>query len=175
MPDVFTRTEVLCGGAMHAQNGIVVPFGGLTGVLMQNIVLDYQQQVTRVYELGTRGHMTRVYYVSGRSQGVMRVQHIIGPGVTMQAFYDNFGDVCNACHNNVVIDLSPNICAAGAGAALAAVGGPLAAVDRTRVGGRARYLCKFCVLTRIGMSVAAQDFVVNENSELMFSSLEFES
>lgn len=157
MADVFTRTEVDFGGAMHAQNGIIVPNAGLTGVLMQNIQLGYQQAVTRIYELGNRGQKTKVYYIGGRSQGTLGAAHVIGPGVSMKAFYDNFGDVCKAKNNTCVIDLAPNVCAAI----------PLA-------NPKAKYTAKYCVLVSIGVSVAAQDFVVNENSQLMFSGLEFE-
>lgn len=155
MPDVFTRTEVDFGGAMHAQNGVIVPVNGLSGVLMQNIQLSYQQQVTRLYELGNRGARTKVYYVGGRANGSMGAAHVVGPGVAMKAFYDNFGDVCKAINNTCVVDLAPNICD-GQGQA------------------GAKYTCKYCVLVSIGVSVAAQDFVVNENSQLMFSGLEFE-
>lgn len=160
MADVFTRTEVDFGGAMHAQNGIIVPNNGLSGVLMQNIQLSYQQQVTRIYELGNRGQKTKVYYIGGRSQGTMGAAHVIGPGVSMKAFYDNFGDVCKAKTNTVTVDLAPNICATGSSSS----GG----------GGKAKYTAKYCVLISLGVSVAAQDFVVNENSQLMFSGMEFE-
>lgn len=155
MADVFTRTEVDFGGAMHAQNGIIVPNNGLSGVLMQNIQLSYQQQVTRIYELGNRGQKTKVYYIGGRSQGTMGAAHVIGPGVSMKAFYNNFGDVCKAKTNTVTVDLAPNICP-GQGQA------------------NAKYTARYCVLISLGVSVAAQDFVVNENSQLMFSGMEFD-
>lgn len=159
MADVFTRTEVDFGGAMHAQNGIIVPTAnGMSGVLMQNIQLSYQQQVTRIYELGNRGAKSKVYYIGGRSQGTMGAAHVIGPGVSMKLFYDNFGDVCKARDNTCVIDLAPNSC------------GQLGPVNN----GGGKYTAKYCVLVSIGMSVAAQDFVINENSQLMFSGLEFD-
>lgn len=156
--ELFTRTEVDFGGAMHAQNGIVTPSGGLTGVLMQNIQLSYQQQVTRIYDLGNVGARSRVYYVGGRAQGTVSVAHVIGPGVTIKRFYDTFGDVCQARTNTLVVDLTPNICAVGAGTSAP----------------RAKYTVKYCVLLSIGVSVAAQDFVVNETSQIMFSGLEFD-
>lgn len=157
MAEIFTRTEVDFGGAMHAQFGIIVASGGLTGVLMQNIQLSYQQAITRLYELGDRGLKSKVYYVGGRAQGSMSIAHVIGPGVSIKAFYDNFGDVCAAKNNTVMIDLTPNVCSIV----------PLAPP-------RAKYIAKYCVLVSVGMSVAAQDFVVNENSQLMFSGLEFD-
>lgn len=165
MADLFSRTEVDFGGAMHAQNGIITPANGLTGVLMQNIQLGYQQQVTRLYELGNSGQRTKVYYVGGRAQGSMSVAHVVGPGVSIKAFYDNFGDVCSAGTNTCEIDLTPNTC--GTSNALAAV------IGNPPILSQVRYTAKYCVLVSIGMSVAAQDFVVNENSQLMFSGLEF--
>jgi len=158
--ELFTRTETDFGGAMHAQFGIVTPANGLTGVLMQNIQLSYQQQVTRLYELGNKGVKSKVYYVGGRAQGSMSVAHVIGPGVSIKAFYDNFGDVCKAQTNTCEIDLSTNVC------------------NQQNAGDvkppRVAYTVKYCVLVSIGMSVAAQDFVINENSQLMFSGLEFQ-
>lgn len=165
MAELFTRTEVDFGGAMHAQFGIIVASGGLTGVLMQNIQLSYQQQVTRLYELGNFGQKSKVYYVGGRAQGMLNVAHVVGPGVSIKRFYDTFGDVCRARNNTVQIDLSPNICGAGLISDIRSAVG---------LGPKAKYRAKFCVLMSVGMSVAAQDFVVNENSQLMFSGLEFE-
>lgn len=162
MADLFTRTEVDFGGAMHAQNGIVTPTKGLTGVLMQNISLSYQQQVTRLYELGTYGRKTKVYYVGGRASGTMSTGHVIGPGVSMALFYSNFGDVCNAGTNSFTLDLTPNICGTGT-----------ASTSGVAQATRARYECKYCVLVGIGIGVGAQDFVVNESSQLMFSGLDF--
>lgn len=152
MSELFSRTEVDFGGAMSAQFGVVTPAGGLTGVLMQNVQLNYSQQVTRLYELGNAGMTTKVYYVGGRAQGTMGVAHVVGPGVSIKQFYDTFGDVCQAQSNTLQIDLTPNLCEGN---------------------DRVAYDCKYCVLTSIGMSVAAQDFVINENSQLMFSGLEF--
>ncbi len=165
--EMFTRTEVDFGGAMHAQNGIITPANGLTGVLMQNIQLSYQQQVTRLYELGNAGQRTKVYYVGGRAQGSMSVAHVVGPGVSIKAFYDNFGDVCKAGTNTCEIDLSPNVCGVTSG------GNGITGLIAAGSSPRAKYTAKYCVLISIGMSVSAQDFVVNENSQLMFSGLEF--
>lgn len=167
MADLFARTEVDFGGAMHAQNGIVTPTKGLTGVLMQNISLSYQQQVTRLYELGTYGRKTKVYYVGGRASGTMSTGHVIGPGVSMALFYANFGDVCKAGTNSFTLDLTPNMCGTvpGTGSVVSTTGVPQAV--------RAKYECKYCVLVGIGIGVGAQDFVVNESSQLMFSGLDF--
>jgi hypothetical protein len=73
----------------------------------------------------------------------------------MKAFYDNFSDVCQARGNDITLRLQGQ-CGEG-----------------QRVTG-VIYRAKYCVLTQIGMSVAAQDFVISENSQMMFSNLEFD-
>ena len=165
MPELFTRTEVDFGGAMHAQTGIVTPNNGLTGILMQNIQLSYQQQVTRLYELGVAAQRTKVYYVGGRAQGTMSVAHVIGPGITIAQFYEAFGDVCKARNNTCQLDLGSNFCDSSALPGLPTIAFP--------VPKPVRYVAKYCVLMSVGVSVSAQDFVINENSPLMFSGLEF--
>lgn len=160
MAELFSRTEVDWGGAFHAQNGIITPKNGLTGVLMQNFSIQYQQQVTRLYELGKAGGKTKVYYVGGRANGTLSAAHVIGPGVSMKDFYNNFSDVCKAQNNECNLELGPNIC-----------GVPGTATGSTGV----KYKCKYCVLVGIGLSVSASDFIINESSQLMFSGLEFSS
>ncbi len=159
MPDLFTRAEVDFGGAMHAQFGIVSDVGGTQlGVLLQNLQIQYAQSVTRLYELGRTGQKTKVYYVGGRSQGQMSAAHVIGPGSVLVPFYNTFSDVCKAAQNNIQINVAPNICATG----------------NTKAS-PTKWTCKYCVLVSIGMAVAAQDFVINENSAIMFSGLEVDA
>lgn len=154
MADIFKRTEVDFGGAFTSETGLLVPNKGLTGVLMQNFQITYTQNVTRIYEIGRSGAKTKVYYIGGRSQGTLAAAHIVGPGVAMKTFYDNFSDVCQANTNDIQIKLTPNICAGG---------------EASSIG----YKMKFCVLTAIGLSASAQDFVISENSQLMFSAMEY--
>jgi len=150
MADVYTKAEVDFGGAMTAEKGIVVQFG----VLLQNIQLQYSQNVTRLYELGKAGGKTKVYYVSGRSQGQATLAHVIGPGDQVKQFYEKYGDVCQADVNSLDLDVEPNTCAAKGGPSIKS------------------WKCKYCVLINVGMSVAAQDFVINTQGTVMFSGLE---
>lgn len=151
MADTFTRTEVNMGNSMTSQFGLITPVNGLTGILMQSLQLTYAQQVTRVYEIGSVGAKTSIYYVSGRANGQLNVAHIIGPATTIKTFYSSYSDVCAAQGNNLTLTLGTNFCGGGAGLT---------------------YLAKYCVLVQVGMSISAQEFVINENSSLMFSGLE---
>lgn len=178
MAELFTRTEVEFGGAMHAQVGIINN-DFLTGILMQNLGLQYQQNVTRVYELGRFGQKIRVFFIGGRAQGTLSAAHIVGPGFAMKAFYDNFGDVCSIGTNHLNLQLGPNVCNAVGSAANATALGLVTGGVVGAAGAAAKatinlsYRARYCVLVSIGLAVGAQDFVINENSQIMFAGLEY--
>lgn len=155
MADVFARTELTFGGAFAADRGLVTPNNGLTGVMMQNLSLTYSQNVSRIYEIGIANTIPNVYYIGGRSQGAMQAAHVIGPRLSMKRYYTNFSDVCQAGVNNIQLHLTRADCSNGRSASV-------------------KYLAKFCVLVQIGMAVAAQDMLINENSQLMFANLVYE-
>lgn len=153
--DIFKRAQLRWGGAFAAENGLLTPNKGLNGVLMQQISAQYLQQVSRIYEVGESGKPSAVYYVAGRPSGQMSVAHVIGPGVAMTDYYDNFSDVCSAADNDIQLNLKKTQCSAGGGSA------------------SVTYTCKFCVLTMIGVATQAQDLLVNESSQLTFANMEF--
>lgn len=155
MADLFTTSEVNYGGAITSQKGIIGGSAAALGILMQNMQLQYSQQVTRLYELGVAGATTNAYYVAGRAQGQLTAAHVIGPNVALKAYYDKYSDVCKAKDNNIDLNLTPNLC------------------QTTGTTGQLKYTCKNCVLTQIGMSVSVQDYLINENSTLMFIGLEY--
>lgn len=119
---------------------------------MQNVNATYMQNVTRLYEVGNQDAVANVYYVGGRSQGTLAIARVIGPSALLSAYYLRFGDVCAARGNTIELVFNPLEC----------------------TGGDATYSCFYCVITTVGISVAAQDMVVNENSQLMFSGMDYE-
>lgn len=171
--DVFAKTNLQFGGAFAADKGLITPNKGLTGIMMQNLSLTYSQNVTRIYEIGPVGAVASVYYIGGRSQGSMQAAHVIGPKLSMKAYYTTFSDVCEAGTNDIEVRLSRADCSPAAPAGAAVVVGALP--RNPFIGGNktVSYKAKFCVLIQIGMSVSAQDMVINENSQLMFSNLEY--
>jgi hypothetical protein len=154
MSDVFTRTELNFGGAFTADRGLITGTDALNGVLMQNLQASYAQQVTRIYELGTSKAVPNMYYIGGRSQGSLGIAHVVGLAAIMQAFYAKYGDVCQAATNAIQINV--------------ANGDESPCTDVL-----INYTAKYCVLTQIGLSVGAQDMVINKNNQLMFSNLEY--
>lgn len=173
--EVFQRTQVNFGGAITAETGLLVPSGGLTGLLAQNLNIQYAQAVNRFYELGTAGQRTNVYYVGGRAQGNFSVGHVVGPGPSMRLFYSRFSDVCMAGGNDLTIDLKPNICGTGPSAGAGGFGIAGAVANALQAGINPQitgYTAKFCTLTSLALSVAAADFVVQTQCNIMFSGLE---
>lgn len=153
MADVFKNTTMAFGGAFAADKGVITRnvATGIDGVLMQQLQLQYSQQVTRVYELGTEGQAVNVYLVGGRSQGQATIGRIIGPKVMLKRFYEKFSDVCGAKDNDLQLRIA-NKCPGDA---------------------QASYTCKYCVLTQIGVSLQANDLMINENSAVQFSNMEY--
>lgn len=151
--EIFVRAATQLAGVFSADQGRLSFGGGISTALVQNVNATYMQNVTRLYEVGnTHGQLANVYYVGGRSQGTMAIARVVGPSVLLAAYYRKFGDVCQAKTNTIELLFDPLDCD----------------------GGSAAYTCKYCVIVSIGISVAAQDMVVNENSQLMFSGMEYE-
>lgn len=154
MAEIFKRTELEWGGAFAADKGLLSISGGIVPFLLQNLGMNYSQNITRLYEIGEQGQISHVYYVGGRSQGSLSLGRVIGPRTTLVEFYSNFSDVCNAANNSISVALqaqcdSPNSILAD-------------------------YTAKMCVLVGVGLSVGSQDLIVNESSQVMFSNLDYE-
>lgn len=155
MPEIFTRTGSVLAGVFSADTGRLSFGAGVPTVLVQNIGATYMQNVTRLYEVGNIGQKARVYYVGGRAQGQLQMARVVGPGVLLGAYYTKFGNVCFAKTNIIRFTLDQPDCSPG-GAAVTVV-----------------YTCAACVITQVGISVAAQDMIINENSQLMFTGMDF--
>lgn len=124
------------------------------GMLTQSIQIGYQQQINRLYEIGTNN----TYFVGGRTQGQMSISRVIGPRAVQVAFYRKYGNMCNAKQNTI------NLAASGTCQGDSFVGAP-------NLQG-SKFSMRFCVITNIGITIGAQEMIVNENLQLMFVSLE---
>ena len=161
MADIFNRRTDVHGGSFSSDaaritfpnvTGFEGAFAGDFGLLVQRLTANYQQQVTRLYEVGTPA----VYYVGGRTAGDMSMDRIVGPRTIQQVFYRKFGDVCQALSNNLDLSMRTG-CGTG-------TGNPT---------GFAEYTASYCVITAIGLGIQASDMIINENIRLMFSSFEY--
>lgn len=167
MPDIFGRQSDVFGGSFAADQGsITFPaiesaganVGADVGLLIQQMTMAYQQQVTRLYEVGRPA----IYYVGGRTNGNAGIQRVVGPRTISQAFYQTYGDMCRAARNTLDFAVG-NGCGFG--------GDQANFLQRGIVSFRAH----FAVITSVDVSVAAANMTINESVQLMFSSLQYSS
>lgn len=164
MADLFGRLSDAYGGAFAADAaritfaqdpgllgtaGAVGDANGGVGMLTQQLSFNYQQQITRIYEIGTNYS----FYVAGRTQGNLSIGRVIGPRPVAVAFYKKYGSVCDAATNHLDIEMATGCRAIG---------------DYNQ---SYSFSMKFCVIMSIGVSVAAQDMMINEQLQVMFASL----
>ena len=159
MAAIFANQDVALGGVFQA-NRCKLNFGdnGVTGVLVQAMQFSFSQNITRLYEIGDSHNATgksNVYYVTGRCQGQMQLNRVIGPAATIETMYTVYGDACQACENNMTLSLTETDCSTCG-----------------NYGAGMYYTLQYCVLTQVGVSVQAQDMILNETCQIMFSGLD---
>jgi hypothetical protein len=152
--DIFNRASNSIG-KVWSVDGASVTFAGPeadslgVGMLVQQTNVGYQQQVTRIYEIGS----DYTYFIAGRVQGNLTIGRIIGPGVIMSAFYTRFGNPCNVRSNVMQLNIGSTC-------------------DGSAFTKTASYLISYIILTSVGLTVGAQDMVVNEQLQMMFVKME---
>ena len=158
--DVFSRGGHDFKGSFSADSAKVVFAGGGdlqaggVGLLTQNLSVNYTQQITRLYEIGSQN----TYYVGGRTQGQATLGRVFGPRALQLGFYQKFGDVCKAADNTIDFSLEAG-CASGSQA------------DFEKAG----FTIHNAVITSMGFTVQAQDMIINEQVQLMFVALSYAS
>ncbi len=163
MPDVFQSAPMSYGGGFRSDLGMLETTDGISGILMQNIQVTYQRPITKIYELGNAGGPrppllaaagtgTNVYYVEGRPQGSLTLARILGFAASINAFYVKYGSACKAGANTMTLALNSSQCTGG---------------DQIKL------KMSYCVLTSVGVSVNAQQLVINENCGMEFANMEY--
>lgn len=145
---------VFSSGGSGAAGDVVGGSGGV-GLLTQTAQFNYSQQITRLYEIGSN----YTFLVAGRTQGGLSMGRVLGPRKVQTQFYKNYGNVCNAANNNLSVVMETGCPVDSNGG----IGGGL---------GSLAFLIKNCVIVSLGISVAAQDMIINEQFQAMFVSLE---
>lgn len=167
MADILNRADVKLGGTFSADGAsIIFAAGGAgtnltgsvdsggAGLLTQNAQFNYSQQISRLYEVGSN----YTFFIAGRTQGSLSMARVLGPRKIQTQFYKNYGNVCNAANNNITIKMATG-CATGSGAGIGTLGAIAFNVNN-------------CVIVSLGMSVGAQDMIINEQFQMMFVALE---
>ena len=144
MADIFSR-QVSFGNAFKSED-VQISFSGISvGMLVQNLSLGYQQQISRLWELGSQ----RQYYIAGRSGGNFSMAKLSGPSGGTQAFVSKYGDVCNAQSNTVQFNYGGGWCKGG-----------------TTGGLKLHHV----VVESVGMNISSADMIVNEAVSGMYAS-----
>jgi hypothetical protein len=125
-------------------------------LITQQLNIQYQQPITRLYEVGTQ----KTYFVAGRPQGTATIARVLGPGNVSAAFYSCLGNVCNAEFNDICFCVQTGC---------TNVDDDTETVD-TDFGAMSIGI-KNVVLQSIGFSIQAQDMIINENLSLFFTAL----
>ena len=155
--DVFSRGRQDFGGSFSADAAKVVFSAtdlndGGVGLLTQNLSFNYTQSITRLYEIGSQ----KTFYVAGRAQGQATMARILGPRPVQLAFYQKYGNGCNAASNNIDCVADTGCAANGAD---------------SFTGGVYAFSMRGAVITSIQVTVQAQDMIINESLTMMYIAL----
>lgn len=156
MQDLYGRLAPQFGGAFAADSAILA-FAGLglaggVGLLTQQLNFSYQQQITRIYEVGTNW----TYYVVGRAMGNFSLARVLGPRPLIFSFYSVYGNACNAATNTITFSMQQGCYSPLDPQALATL--------------RFMWLVG-CVIQSVGFSAQAEQMIINEQAQGMFVSL----
>lgn len=148
MADVFGRTTLL-GGAMSADaTRLTFSQSALNaGLIVQNLVIQYAQTITRLFALESG----LIYFVAGRTDGNMELQHVVGPQGIASGFIRQYGDVCNV---------------QGALAFSAAGGCGAQEFD-------ASIVVSNPVINSLNLQVNSNDMIIGSGMRMMFTSMDF--
>lgn len=149
MADMFGR-ETILGGVMSAETTKLTFTNEATlqaGLIMQQVNIQYAQNITRLYALED----AKVYFVAGRTDGNLTIQHVIGPAGLQAQFISTYGNVCNI--GNKVFNLT-----------MASGCSTSADVSTVRL--------KCPVITAVSVQMQAQNMIIGSGITAMFVSMD---
>lgn len=154
MADVFGRADSPFAGAFSADKSVLQlgdMGGNAAGSLVQNLQVNYQQQVNQIFEIGSASR----YYVVGRTNGNISFGRVVGPRIVALELLQRLGNVCegDAASHRLQFTLGSSACN------WKDVGGAS--------GSNIRIVADAVVATSVGYSVQAQDMLINENVQCM--------
>lgn len=155
MANVFRATQKHNGSFQASDMVMRIRGAAVAGHVVQQIQMQYQQQITTLYEIGSNN----VYYVGGRAQGTMSMARIAGPQAVPGIILSEFNNICDP--GDMELSAGSDSCAAGG----AFTGGQT----------NSTYLLGGVLVTSLGISTQAQDVVVNEQMAFQFLDLDVQA
>lgn len=151
MANVFRATQQHAGSFQASDMVMTINGAKMAGHVVQQINMQYQQQITTLYEIGSNN----VYYVGGRAQGNLSIARVAGPQAVPGIILDSFNNIC-----------APGQMTMSAGSASCETGGTFTTTtaNNYKLGG--------VLVMSLGISTQAQDVVVNEQMAFQFLDLE---
>lgn len=145
--DIFNRNVEL--GAPMSADAVRVLFSEFNeeDLMMQSIAFQYQQAITRLWELGS----PKTYMYAGRTEGNINAKRVIGRTNASLGFIQRYGDVCNMSKNHLTLMMTP-----GCG------------VEEFE---KSTIKASGCVINAVTYTVQAMDKIIHEDLNLMFVKL----
>lgn len=166
--DIFGSKSATFGGAFSADDAFIqFPVRDANGrpttaeipLLLQNASFNYQQEITRLYELTS----SNIYYVRGRSQGTGQLSQVLGPAKLSQNFLRKYGSVCNAADNILHFSML-NGCQGISESGVSSAG----SWENSH-----SFTAKFVVINSIGLQMAAQSMIIQQTIGMTTSAMEY--
>ena len=144
--DIFNR-EVDLGTPIAADAiRMLIPDIGNEDMLIQRAQIQYNQNISRFWEVGS----PKVYFYAGRTLGSAQFDRIIaGKGIS-NGFVARFGDVCQIAGNHMTLQIMTGCTSPAAMGAIQLTG---------------------CVINTLAYSIQAEDMVIHEAIGMMFAML----
>jgi hypothetical protein len=147
--DLFNRQVEL--GEPLAADATILTLPGALGEedqLVQQMSIQYQQNVNRLWEVGS----FKTFFIAGRTQGSMQVKRVVGSKGVNAAFVKQYADVCKIKENHFSLSFVAG-CESGSDKGSLSVEG--------------------VVITSIAYNVAAADMIINEDISFLFAMLTY--
>lgn len=147
---IYARQKTNHAGSFASDTAVLAADGGPELGIVQNVQVQFAQAIARVYAINQKSTgVADVYYVGGRTNGQWTIARIIGPdSAALGQFYTDFGDVCKP--KNLTFTFTAKCDGDGA---------------------KTVYGCESSVLNNVGISVQANDMLINENCSAIFANL----
>jgi hypothetical protein len=144
--DIYNRVVELGQPIAADATRLVLPYIGGEDMLVQSVNVNYAQNVSQVWEVGS----AFTYFIAGRTQGTLQIARIIGAKGIGEEFINQFADVCNMISNHMTLQFFAGCEGSEARGSLKVEG---------------------AVITSIAYAVQAQDMIIHENFNMMFARL----
>jgi hypothetical protein len=142
MADVFGATTTYGGVFKGTTFGIADK-----GALVQGVQVQYQRQVSRVWELGSM----KQYFLEGHTEGQGSIEHIVGPKGLINELAAKYKDICST-DRTMVLSASTAECG-------------------DQPGGTSTITLAGVLVTALSFQSQAQNHMVNSSMQIMFTGM----